>query len=283
MLHAGMSHGITVGSTFEIFRTNLPDLQHPLAIATVSKVEAFTSLVTLDCAFLHADKDRHIWYTQLLKASGTNFSVYCDDSNYLIRILSEDSEPRIKVPVIAAKTPDDADLCLTVKDEVVLFDRRNKIRLFCPNIGFASRFSHVSQVSDIAHVRRIINHFARFTAQLTIQSPLPVAQFISIEMNKLDGCSLTLVGDNLLSAIEDKKPIEFVVDTSLPQDQYPSCGFTIRNVSDVDLYAYLFYFDATSFEIGMFILNIDATADLSFRCFVLLQNEPQQQGGARVC
>ncbi len=262
VLHAGLLHGITVGSTYEIFGTDLSDLQHPLATATIDKVETFTSLLSLDPVFLISNKRRRVWYARLQKASGANFSVYCNDSNYLIRILSEDCEPRITVPTISVHTPDEAELCLTVKDEVIYFDRGNKIGLFSPQIGFASRFPRVSQVSDIAHVRRIINHFARFTAQLTIQSPLPIAQFISLEMNRVDGRSLTPVGDNLLSAIEDEKPIEFVVDTSLPRDQYPRYGFTIHNVSDVDLYAYLFYLDATSFEIGMFVYYIDAMTDL---------------------
>ncbi len=73
-------------------------------------------------------------------------------------------------------------------------------------------------------------------------------------MNELQrvGRSLTPVGDNLLSAMEEGKTIEFVVDTSLPWNRSPSYGFTIRNISDVDLYVYLFYFDATSFEIGTF-------------------------------
>ncbi|KAK0194259.1 caspase domain-containing protein [Armillaria mellea] len=250
VLHAGLLHGITVGSTYEIFGTDLSTLQHPLAIVTIDKVETFTSLVALDPVFLISNKNRRVWYARLLKASGANFSVYCNDSNYLTRILSEDCEPRITVPAVSVHTLDEAELCLTVKDEVVYFDRGNKIGLFSPRIGFASRFPRVSQVSDITHVRRIINHFARFTTQLTIQSPLPVAQFISIEMNRVDGRSLTPVGDNLLAAIEDEKPIEFVVDTSLPRDQYPRYGLTIRNISDVDLYAYLFYFDGTSFEIN---------------------------------
>ncbi|KAK0484889.1 caspase domain-containing protein [Armillaria novae-zelandiae] len=250
VLHAGLLHGITVGSTYEIFGTDLSDLQHPLATVTIDKVETFTSLlVPLDPVFLISKKNRRVRYARLLKASGANFSVYCNDSNYLIRILREDCEPMATVPTISVHTPDEAELCLTVTDEVVYFDRGNKIGLFSPRIGFASRFPHVSQVTNIARVRRIINHFARFIAQLTIQSPLPVAQFISMEMNRVDRRILTPVGDNLLAAIEDEKPIEFVVDTPFSLDQYSCYGFTIRNVSDVDLYVYLFYFDATSFEI----------------------------------
>ncbi len=127
VLHAGLLHGITVGSTFEIFRTDLSDLQHPLASATVRKVETFiSSLVLLDPTFLTSNKNRRVWYARLQIASGANFGAYCNDSNFLTRILSEDSEPRITVPVIAAKTPDDADLCLTVKDEVVFFRPREQ-------------------------------------------------------------------------------------------------------------------------------------------------------------
>ncbi|KAK0194153.1 hypothetical protein F5146DRAFT_1183776, partial [Armillaria mellea] len=252
VLHAGLLHGITVGSIFGIFRTDLSDLQHPLAIATVRKVETFTSsLVPLDPTFLTSNKNRRVWYARLQKASGTDFRAYCNDSNFLTRILSENSEPRITVPVVAAETPDDADLCLTVNDEVVFFDRGNKIHLFSPNIGFASRFPHVSQTNNIVHVRSVINHFARFVAQIMIPSPLPIDKFVSIEMNELQrvGRSLTPVGENLLSAMQEGKTIEFVVDTSLPWNRSPSYGFTICNISDTDLYVYLLYFDATSFEI----------------------------------
>ncbi|KAK0500063.1 caspase domain-containing protein [Armillaria luteobubalina] len=253
VLHAGLLHGITIGSTFEIFRTDLSDFQHPLASATVRKVEAFTSrLGPLDPTFLTSNKNRRVWYARLQKASGADFRAYCNDSAFLTRILTEDSEPRIAVPVVAAETHDDADLCLTVKDEVVFFDRGNKIHLFSPNIGFASRFPRVSQTNNIAHIRSVINHFARFVAQITIPSPLPIDKFVSIEMKELQRVgrgSLNPVGDNLLSAMEEGKTIEFVVDTSLPWNRSPSYGFTIRNISDMDLYVYLFYFDATSFEI----------------------------------
>ncbi len=110
-----------------------------------------------------------------------------------------------------SQTVKDADLCLTVKGGVVFFDRGTRIGLFSPIIGFPSRFSHVSQVSDIAHVRSIISCFAHFTAQLTIPSPLRTDQFISIEMNKLqrDGRSLIPVGNNLLPAILDEKTHRF--------------------------------------------------------------------------
>ncbi len=52
-----------------------------------------------------------------------------------------------------------------------------------------------------------------------------------------------------------KKPIDFIVDTSVAPNRRPRYGFTIRNVSDVGLYVYLFFFDGTSFEIGTFVLH----------------------------
>ncbi len=76
-------------------------------------------------------------------------------------------------------------------------------------------------------------------------------------MNKLqrDGRSLIPAGNNLLPAILDEKPIDVIVDMSIAPNRRPRFGFTIRSVFDVDLYVYLFYFDATSFEIGMFLLH----------------------------
>ncbi|PBL03058.1 hypothetical protein ARMGADRAFT_1069624 [Armillaria gallica] len=249
VLHAGTLHGITVGSTFEIFRTDLPDLHHPLAIATVSKVEAFTSLlVALDRTFLHADEDRHIWYARLPQDSSANVWTHCKDSNLLTRIIKADCEPRFTVPIAAVQTRDEAHLCLTMKDRSASFEQGNKIN---PSIGFPSRFPHVYEVGDTARIRTIISRFAHFTAQLSIPSPLRVTDLISIEMKKLqrDGPSLTPVGENLLPVIGDNKPIEFFVDESLPLNQHPRYGFTVRNKSDIDLYVYLFFFDGTSFAI----------------------------------
>lgn len=52
-------------------------------------------------------------------------------------------------------------------------------------------------------------------------------------------------GDNILPD-DEKKPIEIVVDSSPGANNY---GFTIRNTSTIDLYAYLFYFDSSTLEI----------------------------------
>ncbi|KAK0499955.1 hypothetical protein EDD18DRAFT_1437283 [Armillaria luteobubalina] len=77
VLYAGLLHGITVGSTYEIFGMDLSDLQHPLATVTIDKVETFTSLlVPLDPVFLVSNKNRRVWYARLLKASGANFHQY---------------------------------------------------------------------------------------------------------------------------------------------------------------------------------------------------------------
>ncbi|PBL03063.1 hypothetical protein ARMGADRAFT_1069627 [Armillaria gallica] len=257
VLHAGKSRGITVGSTFEIFETDLSDLKHPLAVATVSKVEAFTSLlVPPDHAFLHANKN-HLVYARLREDPSANFYIYCDDSEFLTRIINADCELRFTVPVTAVQTRDEAHLCLTVEDSSVFFDRGKKIDLFNPIIDFPSRFPHGTQVSNTARIRTIISRFAHFTAQLSIPpSPLCVTDLISIEMKKLqrDGQSLTPVGKNLLLVIEDnklddKKPIEFFVDKLLHQNQHSRYGFTIRNKSEFDLYVYLFFFDGTSLAI----------------------------------
>ncbi|KAK0223600.1 hypothetical protein IW262DRAFT_1458650 [Armillaria fumosa] len=76
--------------------------------------------------------------------------------------------------------------------------------------------------------------------------------FASIEMKRLVlvGSNLRPDGENLLSTVEDDKCIQLNVDTSLPPNQCPSYGFTIQNESDINLYAYLFYFDAFTLEIA---------------------------------
>ncbi|KAK0451583.1 caspase domain-containing protein [Armillaria borealis] len=248
VLSAGSLHGITVRSTFAIYGTDLSDPHHPLATAVVNAVEPFVSyLPPPDKDFFTTYKDHPVWYARLDKASGSNIAIYCNSSDFLHNILTEASEPMLTVTAVVTETQPEADLCLTVEGSTVYFDRGDKNSIISASMGFPSRFSSSIGVKDIARIRRVIDRYSQFNSQLTRPGSLPISDYISIQMHELktDKGRLSPTGDNILPDGEEK-PVEFVID---PSSQEKCYGFTIRNTSTIALYAYLFYFDASTLEI----------------------------------
>ncbi|PBL03057.1 hypothetical protein ARMGADRAFT_573 [Armillaria gallica] len=248
VLSAGSLHGITVDSTFAIYGTDLSDPHHQLATAVVNTVEPFVSYLRLpDKNFFTTYKDHPVWYARLDKASGPNLAIHCNNSDFLHNILTEDCEPRLTVPAVDTEIQLEADLCLTVKGSTVYFDRGDKNSIISASMGFPSRFSSGIDVKDIARIRRVIDRYSQFNSHLTRPGSLPISDYISIEMHELktDRGRFSPTGDNILPD-DEEKPAEFVIDTSSQEKRY---GFTIRNTSTLSLYAYLFYFDASTLEI----------------------------------
>ncbi|KAK0194258.1 caspase domain-containing protein [Armillaria mellea] len=247
VLSAGSLQGITVGSTFAIYGTDLSDPHYQLATAVVNAVEPFFSYLHPDKDFFTTCKDHPVWYARLDKASGSNLAIHCNSSDFLHNLLTEDCEPRLTVPAIATESQPEADLCLTVKDSTIYFDRGDKNPLVSASMGFPSRFSSVVDIKDITRIRRVIDRYGQFNSHLTRSGSLPISDYISIEMHELktDKGRLSPAGDNIIPDGEEK-PVEFVIDPSFQEKCY---GFTIRNTSAFALYAYLFYFDASALAI----------------------------------
>ncbi|KAK0205135.1 caspase domain-containing protein [Desarmillaria ectypa] len=253
-LYAGSLHGITKGSTFGIYVTDLVSDSHSLLTAVVDEVGTFVSYLTpSEPTLLATYKNRRVWYARLIEVSETCLFIHCPLPDLITRILTEDQEAKFTIPVCATEQPDQADLCLLLERGTVYFERGSRSNsLFKPCIGFSPRLYYVSSIDDVTGIRRIIDHYAHFTSHLTMTSPLPMSDFASIEMKKLvhvGRLNLYPSEENLLSAVEDGQYIQLDVDTSLPPNRHPSYGFTLQNESDVDLYAYLFYFDASTLEI----------------------------------
>ncbi|KAK0469284.1 caspase domain-containing protein [Desarmillaria tabescens] len=249
-LEAGALHGITPGSTFAIHETDVSHPNNELPTAVVTTVEPFCShLVLHDEAFFTTYQDHPVWYAQLKEASGSNLAIHCNSSDLFNHILAEDSEPKLTVPAIAAERQSEADLCLTMKDNSVFFDRGDKNGTISASMDFPSRFpARPVAVKDIARIRRVIDRYAQFSSHLSRPGSVPISQYgISIKMHelKLDKGSLSPTGDSILPDGEGK-PVELVIDSSSRKKYY---GFTIHNESELALYAYLFYFDASTLEI----------------------------------
>ncbi len=261
-LHAGLIHGITTGSTFHIYSTDrVSDTDSPMASAVVTHVGSFASWLKLPPLDSFVKSNKHTWYAQLVTMkSGSSFATYCNDAKFLTRVLGDNSPPKLLLAAATVTNPDKADLCLMVEGKgdarTVSFDRggRNPF-LSAKSTGLPSRLPDVvSSIDDISKIRNIVNHYAHFTAHLdsTLTAP-PITKFVCIEMKQLDSTNIAkLVGPNLLR--DDDEPIQISVDVS--SQQRPCYGFTIRNVSKVNLYVYMFYFDASTLEIGTFTLYI---------------------------
>ncbi|KAK0194156.1 caspase domain-containing protein [Armillaria mellea] len=252
-LHAGLIHRVTAGSTYHIFSTDqVSDPVPPLASTVVTHVGSFVSQLELPPPdFFKSDK--RTWYAQLVTLkSGSSFAIYCNDARFLTRVLGDKGPPKLLLAAATVTAPDEADLCLTVEGKedarVVFFDRggRNS-SLNASRTGLPSRLPDVvSNIDDISKIRNIINHYVHFTAHLdSALIVCPITKFVSIEMKELDTNTLKLVGPNLLR--NDGESIQISVDMS--SQQRPCYGFTIRNVSKVNLYVYMFYFDASTLEI----------------------------------
>ncbi|KAK0484996.1 caspase domain-containing protein [Armillaria novae-zelandiae] len=253
-LYAGSLNGITKGSTFGIYLTDLASDSHSLSTAVVDEVGTFASYLTpSEPAFFATYKNRRVWYARLIEVSEACLFIHCNPPALTTRILTEDQGSRFTVPVCSTNDPNQADLYIVLEKRAVYFERTRRNSLFPPCVGLPSRLAYSSSIDDVTGIRRVIDHFAHFSSHLTMTSPFPMSDFASIGMKRLVhvGSKLCPDGGNLLSTVEDDEYIQLNVDTSLPPNQCPYYGFTIQNESDVNLYAYLFYFDASTLGIDV--------------------------------
>ncbi|SJL08996.1 uncharacterized protein ARMOST_12372 [Armillaria ostoyae] len=248
-LCAGSDHGTVAGSVYEIYRTDLPDKQHPFTTATVERVEAGVFfLKPADQTIFTIHKNRRIWYAR----SADNlpkFTIYCNDSNFLARILNEGVKLWLMEPPHSVNDPRLAHLCLMVDDSDVFYKlgERTTGWLFRWSLDFSPRFSFPSKVHAIAEILEIIDCYAYFTLQVMMASPLPMADLVSVEMKEVrpSGFYFELVGENLLPDAADK----FVELCPFPEIQKRTYGFTVNNTSDDPLYVSLFAFNSSDLKI----------------------------------
>ncbi|PBK84254.1 hypothetical protein ARMGADRAFT_615488 [Armillaria gallica] len=252
VLRAGSLHGITVGSTFEIFRSPFPhpNIQDLVATLTVTDVNQSISQLHLTSSNSFTLNSGSFWYARLRKAFDTSpLHIYCDDQGTLDLILADTSESLLTAHVIPVEDPDDADICLTVEANIVHFNQGKRAGT---RIEFSSYFPPYSpcQVHSIPDIRDFINRYAHFTSRLIIKSPVATTDFVAIEMNKLrfdeDEGEVKKDSQVTLTTVKDGELFEIVVDTAQYPDPY---GFTICHNGGVDLYAYLLYFDASKLTI----------------------------------
>ncbi len=270
ILGAGDSLGITYKSVYLICSTDLPGAPS-LGTAVVEQVtREDSSSLSPDPKFFINNSDFHVGYARLVEASRPDLLAYGQDLDFLKEVLSDDQCPtQLEVPVDIAPDQNEADLYLIVEGDNVSFDRgktnsyykkdedpfprmeRNRLfRLIEPRLTLTSK-------KDSAEVRRIINQYANFTYHLTNRSKRALTDFVSIKMHKLEFApgefNLTAVGNDLL---DNREVVEVDVEVSLRSDRRPKYGFTIYNRRNIELYAYLFYFDASNLQIGMFVVFI---------------------------
>ncbi|KAK0220089.1 caspase domain-containing protein [Armillaria fumosa] len=276
ILEAGKTLGITKGSIYQLYRTDLPESESPpMGTAVVKKVETecTSQLCPHDSEFFVTHGNiPNFWYARLVKASRQSLLIYCDDShsNLLEKVINR-NPTRLTVPVARTNNRQEADLCLEVNGDNVTFDRgrgnsyfnddKTSFESMKDNNLFRSmespRISDVkSTVNDIAQTQRIINQYANFTYHLTVQSPYTISEIFNaaVTMHELRrrtprGPLRPIPGSENALRFDDGKLVRIDVDMSLPIAKRPNYGLTLKNNGDRDLYACLFYFDASTLDI----------------------------------
>ncbi|KAK0192632.1 caspase domain-containing protein [Armillaria mellea] len=254
ILEAGHALGVTKGSIYQLYRTDLPESESlPLGTAVVEEVETecTSQLRPHDSEFFVTQKDiPNFWYA---------------------RLIINENAMQLTVPVAHTNNRQEADLCLEVEGDNVTFDRGGGNSYFNGDKASfepmkdnnlfssmeSSRISGVnSTVDDIVQTQRIINHYANFTYHLTVKSPYAIDIFdAAITMHKLRrsrtprGAPQPIRGSEDALRFDDGKLVRIDVDMSLPLTKRPSYGLTIKNNGDRHLYACLFYFDASTLDI----------------------------------
>ncbi|KAK0187614.1 hypothetical protein F5146DRAFT_1141058 [Armillaria mellea] len=239
ILQAGSLHGITVGSTFEIFRSPFshPNINNHVAILMVTEVkQSISRLLPTSSKSTGSALNSGFWYARLRKASN-DFPFF---------------ESTLMAHAVCIKNPDDVDICLTVKGNMVHFNQGKRAS---GRIKFSSYFPPYSPCPVLAmpDIQNFINHYAHFTSCLVIKSPHATMDFVTITMNKLRTPRKGIPeadGKVGLATVKDGELFEITINTSM---KYRDCyGFTIIHKGGVDLYTYLLYFDASKLTIGMF-------------------------------
>ncbi|KAK0421667.1 caspase domain-containing protein [Armillaria borealis] len=248
-LHAGLLHGIRAGSTFEISESDLPtdpDLKNPLLVVTDVKASvSLLGLTSRNSTVFNPDSEQSFWYARLVQErsdSPLNIHYNNEDSEVLNQIFTNSSEAILIPPKVIARVTntDDAHLCLTVEENTVIFHRGQRFR------KLSSRFPPLPQfhLSYKADIRDLISRYAHFNSHLALTSLVPITEFVTIKMIKLPNAS----GTSSEVVLENGGRIETIVDTSSSPDHY---GFTVHNRSDVGLYIYILYFDASESTIDV--------------------------------
>ncbi len=268
VLHAGSLHGITVGSIFEIFKSDSPNpnVKDLLTTLTVSEVKQSISRFRL------GSSDANVFNTlnsgihaRLRKASEDSpLYIYCNDLVTLKQILADTPESWLTVHIEPVESLDAADICLTVKANFVHFSQGKRART-------GIKFSYFPPytpcpVHAMPDIRDFINRYAHFTSRLIMKSPADITDFVDIKMNKLrpdNKGGLEVDSEVTPATINDSEFFEIVVDTAQHPDPY---GFTIHHKGGVDLYAYLLYFDPSKLTIGIFNYDTSSFSKLTSLC-----------------
>ncbi|KAK0442694.1 caspase domain-containing protein [Desarmillaria tabescens] len=292
-LRAGFIQGVTCGSIYDIYDTDLPK-SAPLATAVVSVGQRASS----SCLLL-SPKERSffrnsgagLWYARLSVTSGYELFAYCNNP-ILHQTFSQDPDggTNLRYPFHLTDLRDNADICLEVdgtnlvsfgRGETNSFFKREKVgsyfgpvkqnHIFKKFPNFPSLFSYKPLASDVDEIRNFLDAYAHFTYHITMQSSKDIQDLVSIEMHRLKremNNGLRIVGDpgDLLSVLATDGFVTITVateslDYARNSNDAPRYGFTIRNRSDRKLYPHILFFDASTLEIDVMYTNMTSNRE----------------------
>lgn len=255
ILQAGSAHGITRGSRFAAYATNLEgtSLQPNTCLGyfVVSRVDVFSSTLILppDSPTFRLPL---LFYSKLDRLANNGICIFSTDRDWLESVFPLHLQSTLSVVIV--DTRQDCNLEFTITDgRVYLYQYNDMI-----SNHIDSRMRHIVDANDVETIRSIVKASVHFYHNLTRKSP---RQFDDVDM-ELYKLSATMSeefdkvfkpdGENLIG----KEPATIVVDEDAP------LGVTIRNKSNRDLYPYLFYFDPNDLTIGEILPTLSKYASI---------------------
>ncbi|KAK0493130.1 hypothetical protein EDD18DRAFT_1465017 [Armillaria luteobubalina] len=269
-LHAGLVHGVVIGSRYDIYDvTDLPKLV-PLVTATVVSVNICTSKLTL--------LEQSPIGNKFTPTSGL------DSIRTLRPVFEEKQDDKVKLiyPLRRADSPAKADICLEVVGGKILFSRGETNSFFneeshhvtamnpynffpTPRKLLPSHLPHQPPSDDINGIRQFLNHYFHFTYYMSMQSSVDLGCLVSIEMFQLkrdEKDNFHVVdGQNMLSNLHRQGYVKIPVATTGSLDKACSSneafryGLTIQSKSEKKLYLHIFCFDPSTLDIDVVYSN----------------------------
>lgn len=246
-LQAGTAQGITVGSTFGAYASNLiPDYKHPntqLGTLVVNRVSAFSSdmLITPGTTISFPTRSP-TFYSKLIERKTEKFLIQCDDRLWIEKVFPPATRDALSIELV--DDGDSAALRLSLVEGKFHLYRNDP--MITPHIGAQMPHSIVqSDPESVSLMRKVVECMIHFRHHLTRAGD--EFKNVWMELRKLKteysadfDQTLTPIEDNLIA----EEPATIVVD------EIARLGMSIYNQTDLPLYPYLFYFDPTDLVIS---------------------------------
>ncbi len=251
-LMAGSLLGVTVDSEYKIFDTDLPDVKSSESALTaiVHSVQPYRSTLSpLPPANGQSPGPpiHEIYYARLFKTASTALCLYCWDERYLADVLKNyKDEKRPFIPLVQVYQPEAADFLLKLNDETVFFERGSKTVIVAPDTGLPALLSHHESRKNISSVRGVLDSYAWFLQYLRLTWSIQDGEDpVRLSFKRLQMTSSGKIEPASKEMLESE-----INDATVHVDETQFYGLTVKNITRVPLFVYIFSFCPHEFKIS---------------------------------